>query len=529
MKKLPLLLSLGVTAFFFACGDDSSSTKASPEDIPNEGVQDSTQVPVANPDSTGNGEEMPSDSVPSANPDSTGNGEEMPSDSIPGAEKDMWSSGSWAYKTDSSFCTITADTSFSADYNYTGVKGSVTCSYVRGDDPALELTDSWAHVAYKFNPSPEKLDPKDGICLVYSSQTDLLLRIAPENEADLTRENNYAITLPAAKEVTVLNRKFAGFKQEEGWGKKVTLEQNLAAVTEIRIQSQNVYENSFHIVKIGNYGECGDLTPEDISQSRRDSIAAARDSIKHYNDSLKQAAAEAAEARQNFIADSLQKAWLAELGLKGNYPLYPSVDPYNISEVVIEALDSSFWVGGLNWAVAKTGFGIFEHYFYSFSNKETESFDLHFDINNGGRLFIEIDAKPNVYYGFGFDIVEEVQAKGADVSKYKQINVAYSSTNLPIEVVLVPEQNEALIGDDLYEITQGDNFRFTLPATDGEIKEVTLPFTSFAQKGWGVKQSINDVVKALGAIQFAVNGYTIDFDAVASSSTEVRIYGVGWE
>lgn len=232
MKKIPLLLSLGVTAFFFACGDDSGSTKASPEEIPNEGVQDST-----------------------------GNGEEMPSDSIPGAEKDMWSSGSWAYKTDSSFCTITADTSFSADYNYTGVKGSVTCSYIRGDDPALEWTDSWAHVAYKFNPSPVKLDSKDGICLVYSSQTDLLLRIAPENEAVLTRENNYEITLPAAKEVTIFNCEFAGFMQEEGWGNKVTLEQNLAAVTEIRIQSQNVYENSFHIVKIGNYGECGGLTP----------------------------------------------------------------------------------------------------------------------------------------------------------------------------------------------------------------------------------------------------------------------------
>lgn len=242
MKKLPLLLSLGVTAFFFACGDDSSSTKASSEEIPNEDVQDSTQVPVANPDSTGNGEEMPSDS-------------------IPGAEKDMWSSGSWAYKTDSSFCTITADTSFSADYNYTGVKGSVTCSYVRGDDPALEWTDSWAHAAYKFNPSPVKLDSKDGICLVYSSQTDLLLRIAPENEDVLTAGNNYEITLPAAKEVTVFNCEFAGFMQEEGWGNKVTLEQNLAAVTEIRIQSQNVYENSFHIVKIGNYGECGGLTP----------------------------------------------------------------------------------------------------------------------------------------------------------------------------------------------------------------------------------------------------------------------------
>lgn len=521
MKKLPRFLSLVVTAFFFACGDDSSSTKASPEEIPNEDVQDSTQVPVAKPDSTGNGEEMPSDS-------------------IPGAEKDMWSSGSWAYKTDSSFCTITADTSFSADYNYTGVKGSVTCSYVRGDDPALEWTDSWAHVAYKFNPSPVKLDSKDGICLVYSSQTDLLLRIAPENEDVLTAGNNYEITLPAAKEVTVLNRKFAGFKQEYVmpclrtaecqvlWGKKVTLEQNLAAVTEIRIQSQNVYENSFHIVKIGNYGECGDLTPEDISQSKRDSIAAARDSIKHYNDSLKQAAAEAAEARQNFIADSLQKAWLVELGLKGNYPLYPSVYPNDINEVVIEELDSSFWVGGLNWQIAKTGFGIFEHYFYSFSNKKTESFDLDWDINNGG-LFIEIDAKPNVYCGFGFDIVADGQIKGADVSKYKQINVAYSSTNLPVEIVLVPEQNEALIGDDLYEITQGDNFRFTLPATDGEIKEVVLPFANFAQKGWGVKQNIDDVVKTLGAIQFAVNGFTIDFDAVASTSSEIRIYGVGWE
>lgn len=230
-----------------------------------------------------------------------------------------------------------------------------------------------------------------------------------------------------------------------------------------------------------------------------------------------------AKTEEKYIADSLRNAALNDLGLKGNYSLYPAIE--SLQKIV--AHDTSYWTSnGMRWKEVHTGFGNEIHHWYTFSNSRNPNFD--YDTEHIGAIFT-IGAMPNIYYGFGFDFVSEAQRSGADVSKYKRINLAYSSSNLPLEVVLVPEQNASLIGDDLYGITQGDNFRVTLPATGGKIKEVVLSFADFAQKGWGVKQNVDDVVKALGAIQFAVNGFTIDFDAVASTSTEIKIFGVGLE
>ena len=222
------------------------------------------------------------------------------------------------------------------------------------------------------------------------------------------------------------------------------------------------------------------------------------------------------------ISTMLQKQLLAELGVKGNYPQYPGV------EHIYEATWENRWKGDLTWYHFVSGFGEEEHYWYAFS-KEPKIDVYNPLISNTEALRITIDAKPSVYYCFGVDLVDSAQISGANLSKFKQINLAYSSTTLPLDIVLVPEQNEALIGDDIYEINQGDNFRITLPATGDKISEVTLLFTDFAQEGWGVKQNLDDVIKALGAIQFAINGYKIDFKSEESISTDITIYGLGWE
>ncbi len=536
MKKFPLLLSLGVSAFFFACGDDSSSATNSETIADESSSSESTDTELSSSSEKEGDSPVESSSSKTNTPVRpqvekagfvTWYGDEGIYRINTGRDAGSQKSGLWYSYTDNSNGGASqikwpvplgegAD-GFKSVIDYCGG----ICGNIVLDQGSLDYRP---YVGLSFNIAGEDKNGKQmtadvtdmkGLCISYVSDFPAKLKLGLGDSLD--KEINYSnhdVYLPKAEYGTVQKFAWSDFTQTGFASQEISIEtaiKNIATFT-FEISELSGTEGFFNIISIGAYdGEClipsTSIVPEEV--------------IPEVNFQL------------DSISAMVQKQLLAELGVKGNYPNFP-----NIMDVREERVseDKTEWRGSLFWYALETGIGTDPHPWYTFS-KEPEPIIAHSSYPKSSypepspckALCLTIDAKPSVYYGAGADLVAELQAKGANLSKYKQINLAYTSTTLPLDIVLVPKQNEALIGDDIYEINQGDNFRITLPATGDKISEVTLLFKDFAQEGWGVKQNIDDVIKELGAIQFAINGYKIDFKSEESISTDITIYGLGWE
>lgn len=529
MKKFSLLLSLGVSAFFFACGDDSSSATNSETIADESSSSESTDTELSSSSEKEADSPVESSSSKTNTPARpqvekagfvTWYGDEGIYRISTGRDAGSQKSGLWYSYTDQNnggasridwpVPLAEGEDALKSVIDYCGG----VCGNIVLDQGSL---DYQPYVGLSFNIAGEDENGKQmtadvtdmkGVCISYVSDFPATLKLGLGDSLDKEiNYGNHGVYLPKAEYGTVQKFAWSDFMQTGFPSQEISIESAIKKIATFTFEISDFSgtEGFFNIISIGAYdGEClipsTSIVPEEV--------------IPEVNNQL------------DSISAMVQKKLLAELGVKGNYPNFPKIE--NVREERVSE-DKTEWKGYLNWYFLETGVGA-DHIWYTFSKEPIAEFSHpEGPASPCKALCLTIDAKPSVYYGAGADLVTEAQAKGANLSKFKQINLAYSSTTLPLDIVLVPAQNEALIGDDIYEINQGDNFRITLPATGDKISEVTLLFTDFAQEGWGVKQNIDDVLKALGAIQFAINGYKIDFKSEESISTDITIYGLGWE
>lgn len=96
----------------------------------------------------------------------------------------------------------------------------------------------------------------DGLCLVYKSGKSFNIQLAVENDSKVTEYNNYSVTVPASKSLVISDFDWSRFKQADGWGKKVQLDDVLQKTASINFHFSGVGSAEFFLQSIGKYGTC---------------------------------------------------------------------------------------------------------------------------------------------------------------------------------------------------------------------------------------------------------------------------------
>jgi len=97
-----------------------------------------------------------------------------------------------------------------------------------------------------------------GVCITYSASVAPILEIAPENEATVTKYNNYMSKLKVAASKTTVNIAWSDFKQESGWGVTVPQASYLGMVAAVKVKFSGKAGTSgdFNIREVGENGQC---------------------------------------------------------------------------------------------------------------------------------------------------------------------------------------------------------------------------------------------------------------------------------
>lgn len=97
-----------------------------------------------------------------------------------------------------------------------------------------------------------------GVCITYSASVAPILEVAPENEATVTKYNNYMSKLKVAASKTTVNLAWSDFKQESGWGETVPQASYLGMVAAVKVKFSGKAGTSgdFNIMEVGENGQC---------------------------------------------------------------------------------------------------------------------------------------------------------------------------------------------------------------------------------------------------------------------------------
>lgn len=106
-----------------------------------------------------------------------------------------------------------------------------------------------------------------GVCITYSASVAPILEVAPENEATVTKYNNYMSKLKVAASKTTVNLAWSDFKQESGWGVTVPQASYLGMVAAVKVKFSGKAGTSgdFNIMEVGENGQCSGGGTEAIS------------------------------------------------------------------------------------------------------------------------------------------------------------------------------------------------------------------------------------------------------------------------
>lgn len=97
-----------------------------------------------------------------------------------------------------------------------------------------------------------------GVCITYSASVAPILEVAPEDEATVTKYNNYMSKLKVAASKTTVNLAWSDFKQESGWGVTVPQASYLGMVAAVKVKFSGKAGTSgdFNIMEVGENGQC---------------------------------------------------------------------------------------------------------------------------------------------------------------------------------------------------------------------------------------------------------------------------------
>ena len=104
-----------------------------------------------------------------------------------------------------------------------------------------------------------------GFCLSYQSTLDFSIELFPEDEENLTGQNNYKAKVAKAATMTTMDFSWEKFKQGSGWGKEADLDSVLAKTAAVRLKFEAVAgtKGDFLIKRVGSFGMCGCCAPPD--------------------------------------------------------------------------------------------------------------------------------------------------------------------------------------------------------------------------------------------------------------------------
>jgi hypothetical protein len=106
-----------------------------------------------------------------------------------------------------------------------------------------------------------------GICLAYQSTIGFGIELGVEDEATVTKYNNYKATVAKAATITVSDFPWSKFKQGTGWGTIVDQATVLAKTAAIKLKFEGTAGTSgdFLIQKVGSNGNCGTVAIKAIA------------------------------------------------------------------------------------------------------------------------------------------------------------------------------------------------------------------------------------------------------------------------
>ena len=106
-----------------------------------------------------------------------------------------------------------------------------------------------------------------GICLAYQSTLGFGIELGVEDEATVTKYNNYKATVAKAATITVSDFPWSKFKQGTGWGTIVDQATVLAKTAAIKLKFEGTAGTSgdFLIQKVGSNGNCGTVAIKAIA------------------------------------------------------------------------------------------------------------------------------------------------------------------------------------------------------------------------------------------------------------------------
>lgn len=161
---------------------------------------------------------------------------------------------------------------------YYGVKATVTLG--EGYD--------YPYAGIGFNVWNDSLKGVDitgwgGICLAYQSTIGFGIEVVPENEKEVTGEDNHKAIVAKSPSTTKANFPWSKFVQG-GWGTELPIDQALLHAASIRIRFEGTVGTSgnFRICQIGSLNQCTGCTDPEPPQGIGDagSINAAASSVK---------------------------------------------------------------------------------------------------------------------------------------------------------------------------------------------------------------------------------------------------------
>lgn len=141
-----------------------------------------------------------------------------------------------------------------------------------GIKASVELGEGYEfpYAGFGFNIWSEKMEGVDisawgGICLSYESTLDFNIELLPEDEENLTGQNNYKAKVAKAATMTTIDFSWEKFKQSSGWGKEADKDSVLAKTAAVRLKFEAVAgtKGDFLIKRVGSFGMCGCCVPPD--------------------------------------------------------------------------------------------------------------------------------------------------------------------------------------------------------------------------------------------------------------------------
>ena len=97
-----------------------------------------------------------------------------------------------------------------------------------------------------------------GVCVVYQSDISFQIELVVKNEASVTERNNFMASVVRSDRMTSVHLGWDKFKQESGWGRKVSQSEVLTQMQTIRLKfwGKAGTSGNFVIQSIGMYGNC---------------------------------------------------------------------------------------------------------------------------------------------------------------------------------------------------------------------------------------------------------------------------------